>query len=145
MVHVPYKGGSPAMADVMGGHVPVYVANIGSGLSSIQAGKLRPLATMAAKRSPSLPEVPTMAEAGVPNAEAYEWNGMFLPSGVSPAIASKLTAALHQALDLPDVKAKIASVGGESFNGDRTQVAAFIQQQTQRMGKVVREGNIRPE
>jgi len=145
MVHVPYKGGSPAMADVMGGHVPVYVANIGSGLSSIQAGKLRPLATMAARRSPSLPDVPTLAEAGVANAEAYEWNGMFLPSGVQPAIATKLTAALRQALDAPEVKQKIASVGGESFNGNRAEVTAFIQQQTQRMGKVVREGNIRPE
>lgn len=145
MVHVPYKGGSPAMADVMGGHVPVYVANIGSGLSSIQAGKLRPLATMAARRSPSLPEVPTMAEAGIANADAYEWNGMFLPSGVQPAIAGKLTEALRQALDAPEVKQKIASVGGESFNGNRAEVAAFIQKQTQRMGKVVRDGNIRPE
>ena len=145
MVHVPYKGGSPAMADVMGGHVPVYVANIGSGLSSIQAGKLRPLATMAARRSPSLPEVPTMAEAGIANAEAYEWNGMFLPSGVQPAIVDKLTEALRQALDAPEVKQKIASVGGESFNGNRAEVSAFIQKQTQRMGKVVRDGNIRPE
>jgi len=145
MVHVPYKGGSPAMADVMGGHVPVYVANIGSGLSSIQAGKLRPLATMAAKRSPSLPDVPTLAEAGVPNAEAYEWNGMFVPSGVTPAITNKLADALKQALDAPEVKAKIASVGGESFAGGRAEVAGFIKQQTERMGKVVRAGNIRPE
>jgi tripartite-type tricarboxylate transporter receptor subunit TctC len=145
MVHVPYKGGSPAMADVMGGHVPVYVANIGSGLSSIQAGKLRPLATMAAKRSPSLPDVPTLAEAGVPNAEAYEWNGMFVPSGVTPAITNRLADALKQALDAPEVKAKIASVGGESFPGGRAEVAGFIRQQTERMGKVVRAGNIRPE
>lgn len=145
MVHVPYKGGSPAMADVMGGHVPTYVANIGSGLSSIQAGKLRPLATMAARRSPSLPDVPTMAEAGVANAEAYEWNGMFLPSGVPPAIADKLTDALRQALGASEVKQKIASVGGESFNGNRAEVSAFIQKQTQRMGQVIRDGNIRPE
>jgi len=145
MVHVPYKGGSPAMADVMGGHVPVYAANIGSSLSNMKAGKLRPLAVMASRRSPSLPEVPTLAEAGVSNAEAYEWNGMFLPAGVPPAIAAKLTEALKSALDAPDVKEKIASVGGESFNGGSAEVTKFIDLQTQRMGKVIREGNIRPE
>ncbi|WP_198968894.1 tripartite tricarboxylate transporter substrate binding protein [Xylophilus sp. ASV27] len=145
MVHVPYKGGSPAMADVMGGHVPVYVANIGSGLSSIQAGKLRPLAVMAARRSPSLPDVPTMAEAGIAQAEAYEWNGMFVPSGVAPAIADRLADALRQALEAPDVQQKIKSAGGEIYPGGRTEMVDFIKQQTQRMGKVVRDGNIRPE
>lgn len=145
MVHVPYKGGSPAMADVMGGHVPVYAANIGSSLSNMKAGKLRPLAVMASRRSPSLPEVPTLAEAGVANAEAYEWNGMFVPAGVPPAITAKLTEALRSALEAPEVKDKIASVGGESFSGGSAEVASFIQQQVQRMGKVVREGNIRPE
>lgn len=145
MVHVPYKGGSPAMADVMGGHVPVYVANIGSGLASIQTGKLRALAVMAAQRSPSLPEVPTLAEAGVAQAEAYEWNGMFTPAGVPPAIVDKLAAALQQALQAPDVRQRIASVGGEIFPGGRAEMADFIAQQTQRMGQVVRDGNIRPE
>ena len=145
MVHVPYKGGSPAMADVMGGHVPVYVANIGSSLANIKAGKLRPLAVMASRRSPSLPEVPTLAEAGVTNAEAYEWNGMFLPAGVPPAIVAKLTEALKGALDAPEVKEKIASVGGEPFAGGPREAVAFIQQQEQRMGKVIREGNIRAE
>ncbi|RZL92384.1 MAG: tripartite tricarboxylate transporter substrate binding protein [Variovorax sp.] len=145
MVHVPYKGGSPAMADVMGGHVPVYVANIGSSLSNMKAGKLRPLAVMASRRSPSLPDVPTLAEAGVANAEAYEWNGMFLPAGVPPAIVVKLTGALKAALDAPEVREKIASVGGEPFTGGPADVATFIQQQAQRMGKVVRDGNIRPE
>lgn len=145
MVHVPYKGGSPAMADVMGGHVPVYVANIGSSLSNMKAGKLRPLAVMASRRSPSLPDVPTLAEAGVANAEAYEWNGMFLPAGVPPSIVVKLTEALKAALDAPDVREKVASVGGEPFTGGPGDVASFIQQQAQRMGKVVRDGNIRPE
>jgi tripartite-type tricarboxylate transporter receptor subunit TctC len=145
MVHIPYKGGSPAMADVMGGHVPVYVANIGSSLQNIRSSKLRPLAVMASRRSPSLPEVPTLAEAGVANAEAYEWNGMFLPTGVPAPIAAKLAAALKGALDAPDVKERIASVGGESFNGGNTEVTKFIQQQSERMGKVIRNGNIRPE
>jgi tripartite-type tricarboxylate transporter receptor subunit TctC len=145
MTHIPYKGGSPAMADVMGGHVPVYVANIGSSLANIRSAKLAPLAVMAARRSPSLPDVPTLAEAGVPNAEAYEWNGMFLPAGVPPAIAARLGDALRAALAAPDVRERIASVGGEAFPGGPAEMAKFIEQQTARMGKVVRDGNIRPE
>jgi tripartite-type tricarboxylate transporter receptor subunit TctC len=145
MVHVPYKGGSPAMADVMGGHVPVFVANIGSSLAHIKTNKLRALAVMSSRRSPSLPGVPTLAEAGVPNAEAYEWNGMFLPAGVPPAVAAKLAEALKTALDAPDVKERITSVGGEPFTGGAAEVESFIEQQVQRMGKVVREGNIKAE
>lgn len=145
MVHIPYKGGSPAMADVMGGHVPVYVANIGSSLPNMKAGKLRPLAVMAARRSPLLPDVPTLAEAGVANAEAYEWNGMFMPAGVPPAVAAKLTAALKTALEAPDVKERITSVGGEPFSGGTAEVKKFIDLQAQRMGKVMRDGNIRAE
>ena len=145
MVHIPYKGGTPAMADVMGGHVPVYVANIGSSLSNIKANKLRPLAVMAAKRSPLLPQVPTLAEAGVANAEAYEWNGMFMPAGVPPQVAAKLTQALASALEAPDVKERITSVGGEPFTGSTAEVKKFIDLQIQRMGKVMRDGNIRAE
>lgn len=145
MVHIPYKGGSPAMADVMGGHVPVYIANVGSSLSHMKTGKLRPLAIMADRRSPSLPELPTLAELGVNHAEAYEWNGMFVPSGVPSPIVARLTEALRAALDAPEVKDKITGSGGEMFVGGRPEVAAFIQQQTQRMGKVIRDGHIRPD
>lgn len=145
MVHVPYKGGSPAMADVMGGHVPLFVANIGSGLSNIKAGKLRPLAVMSARRTPSLPDVPTLAEAGVPNVEVYEWNGMFLPAGVPAPIVARLSDALRAALTSPDVKEKITAGGGELFLGNRAETDQFIQGQAERMGKVIRDGNIRPE
>jgi tripartite-type tricarboxylate transporter receptor subunit TctC len=145
MVHIPYKGGSPAMADVMGGHVPVYFANVGSTLTHMKTDKLRPLAMMASRRSPSLPDVPTLGELGIANAEAYEWNGMFVPSGVPAPIVSRLTEALKVALESPEVKDKIIGTGGEVFLGGRVEVAAFIQQQTQRMGKVIKDGNIRPE
>ncbi|MET0508933.1 MAG: tripartite tricarboxylate transporter substrate binding protein [Burkholderiaceae bacterium] len=145
MVHVPYKGGGPAMADVMGGHVPVFIANLASSLAHIKSGKLRPLAVMASQRSSVLPDVPTLAEAGVANAEAYEWNGMFVPAGVPPAIVARLTDALKKALDSPDVKEKIASVGGEPFPGGAPEAQKFIREQTERMAQVIREGNIRAE
>ena len=89
--------------------------------------------------------MPTLAEAGVANAEAYEWNGMFLPAGVPPAIAAKLGDALRAALAAPDVRERIASVGGEAFPGGPVEMSKFIAQQTARMGKVIRDGNIRPE
>lgn len=145
MIHVPYKGGSPAMADVMGGHVSVFFANIGSSLSNINAQKLRPLAILAASRSPSLPDVPTLDELGVPNAQAYEWNGMFVPSGVPIEIVEKLKNALKIALEAPEVKAKMSSVGGEIFSGDQAAVTRFIKQQTERMGQVIKQGNIKPD
>jgi tripartite-type tricarboxylate transporter receptor subunit TctC len=145
MVHIPYKGGSPAMADVMGGHVPVFAANIGSSLTNIKAGKLRPLAIMSSSRSAQLPDVPTLAEAGVANSETFEWNGMFVPTGVPPAITAKLSDALKKALDSPDFKDQIAKVGGELFVGGNAEAVNFIQLQFDRMGKVIREGNIRPE
>jgi tripartite-type tricarboxylate transporter receptor subunit TctC len=145
MVHIPYKGGSPAMADVMGGHVPVYFANVGSSLANMKAEKLRPLAIMAARRSPSLPDVPTLGELGIANAEAYEWNGMFVPSSVPAPIVNRLAEALKVALDSPEVKDKITSTGGEVFAGSRADVVTFIQQQTQRMAKVIRDGQIRPD
>lgn len=143
MVHIPYKGGSPAMADVMGGHVPVYFANLGSSLSHIKTQKLRPLAVMASRRTESLPDVPTLAEAGIANADAYEWNGMFTPSGVPSPIVARLSEALRNALESAEVKDKIVSNGGELFPVGRAEVVAFIQQQSQRMGKVIRDGNIR--
>jgi tripartite-type tricarboxylate transporter receptor subunit TctC len=145
MTHVPYKGGGPAMADVMGGHVPVFIANLASSLPHIKAGKLRPLAVMASERSSVLPDVPTLAEAGVANAEAYEWNGMFVPSGVPPAVVARLGDALAKALESPEVKEKIASVGGQPFPGGTAGAPAFIREQTQRMARVIREGDIRAD
>jgi len=145
MVHVPYKGGGPAMIDVMGGHVPVFFANVASSLSHIKSGKLRALAVMGDRRIPALPDTPTLAELGIANAEVYEWNGMFVPAGTPAPIVAKLADALKKALESPEVKEKVASVGGELFAGGPAEAAKFIDEQRQRLGKVVRDGNIRPD
>ena len=110
MLHVPYKGGAPALNDVIGGQVPVFFGNLASTLQHVQAGKLKPLAVTSARRSPILPAVPTMAEAGVAGYEVYEWNVLFAPAGTSEAIIGKLAAALQKTLDAADVKARIAAV-----------------------------------
>jgi tripartite-type tricarboxylate transporter receptor subunit TctC len=142
IVHVPYKGGPPAIADVMAGHVPLFVANITSTMAIIRSAKLRPLAVMSAKRSPALPDVPTLAEAGVPNSELYEWCGMFAPVGTNAAVVAKLSAALKGALAAPDVRAKITELGAEIFPANED-VDKFMTSQAQRLGAVIQKANIR--
>lgn len=94
ITHVPYKGGAPALNDVIGGQVPMFFANMASGLPHVKSGKLRALAITGAKRSPALPGAPTIAEAGVAGYEVYEWNAIFAPAGTPPAVIAKLADAI---------------------------------------------------
>lgn len=142
MVHVPYKGGGPALNDVIGGQVPLFFGNLASTLQHVQGGKLRALAVTSGRRSPILPDVPTLAEAGVPGAEIYEWNAVFTPAGTPDAVVDKLAAALQKALDAPDVKARIAQLGGESQKGSPDAAQQFIRAQMALWARVVKERNI---
>ena len=142
MLHVPYKGGAPALNDVIGGQVPVFFGNLASTLQHVQAGKLKPLAVTSARRSPILPAVPTMAEAGVAGYEVYEWNVLFAPAGTPEGIVSKLASALQKALDAPDVKARIAQLGGEIQTAKPDAAQQFVRQQTTLWAKLVRERSI---
>lgn len=142
MLHVPYKGGAPALNDVIGGQVPVFFGNLASTLQHVQAGKLKPLAVTSARRSPILPAVPTMAEAGVAGYEVYEWNVLFAPAGTSEAIIGKLAAALQKTLDTPDVKARIAQLGGEIQTARPDAAQQFVRQQTTLWARLVRERGI---
>ena len=126
MVHVPYRGGGPALNDVIGGQVPLFFGNLASSVQHVQSGKLRALAVTAAKRSAILPTVPTLSEAGVKGAEIYEWNALFVPAATPSAIISKITSAFQQALDAPEVKQRIAQLGGEIQRGTPEQAQAFI-------------------
>ena len=99
LTHVPYRGGGPALNDVIGGQVPLFFANVASGLGQIQAGRLRPLAVTAATRCRALPDVPTMAQAGVPGHEVLEWNPILAPAGIAPAVRDKLAAAVARATE----------------------------------------------
>ena len=142
MLHVPYKGGAPALNDVIGGQVPVFFGNLASTLQHVQAGKLKPLAVTSARRSPILPAVPTMAEAGVAGYEVYEWNVLFAPAGTPEGIVSKLASALQKTLDAPDVKARIAQLGGEIQTAKPDAAQQFVRQQTTLWAKLVRERSI---
>ena len=142
MLHVPYKGGAPALNDVIGGQVPVFFGNLASTLQHVQAGKLKPLAVTSAKRTAILPNVPTMAEAGVSGYEVYEWNALFAPTGTPAAIVAKLAAALQKTLDLPDIKARIAQLGGEIQTAKPDAAQQFVRQQTTLWAGLVKERGI---
>ena len=142
MVHVPYKGGGPALNDVIGSRMPLFFGNLASTLPHIQGGRLRALAVTSAKRSPILPDVPTLAEAGVSGAEAYEWNALFAPSATPEGVVVKLAAALKKSLDAPNVKVCIAQLGGEIQTGDPDTARRFVREQTALWARVVKASAI---
>lgn len=145
MVHVPYKGGGPALNDVIGGQVPLFFGNLASTLQHVQSGKLRALAVTSAKRSQILPGVPTLNEVGVKGAEIYEWNAVFVPAGTPQAVVSKIASAFQHALDAPEVKQRIAQLGGEIQRSSPEQSQAFIEQQVTLWGRVIKERKITTE
>ncbi|NCX13320.1 MAG: tripartite tricarboxylate transporter substrate binding protein [Betaproteobacteria bacterium] len=145
MVHVPYKGGGPALNDVIGGQVPLFFGNLASTLQHVQSGRLRALAVTSAKRSPILAGVPTLSEAGVKGAEIYEWNAVFVPAGTSQAVVSKVASAFQHALDAPEVKQRIAQLGGEIQRTTPELAQAFIEQQISLWGRVIKERKISVE
>jgi tripartite-type tricarboxylate transporter receptor subunit TctC len=145
MLHIPYKGGGPAMIDVIGGQVPFFFANVASSLQHITGGKLKALAVTSAKRSAILPDVPTIAEAGVPGYQVYEWNVLLAPAGTPEKILNALAGALRAALAAPDVKERVSALGGELFAGGPAESGAFVREQMAFWGKVVKDRGIKPE
>ncbi|MBL8383952.1 MAG: tripartite tricarboxylate transporter substrate binding protein [Burkholderiales bacterium] len=128
MVHIPYRGGGPALIDVMGGQVPIYFGNMASASPHVRAGKLKALAVTGSKRSPAMPALPTIAESGLPGYEVYEWNAIFAPAGTPAEIVQRMQSELARALALPDVRERLAGMGAEPVGGmpaelDRTRRA----------------------
>ena len=139
MQHVPYKGSAPAVTDLLGNQIGIMFDNMPSAIPHVRSGKLVPLAVTTAKRSPELPNVPTIAEAGVPGYEATSWFGMFAPAGTPAPVLAKLNAAIVKVLAQPDVKKKINEQGAEVYSETPEQFAAFIQAESVKWGKVVKE------
>jgi tripartite-type tricarboxylate transporter receptor subunit TctC len=142
MIHVPYKGGGPALNDVIGGQVPLFFGNLASTLQHVQSGKLKALAVTSGKRSPILPDVPTLGESGLKGTEIYEWNAVFAPANTPEAVMKKLASAFQHALDAPKVKARVAQLGGELQKSSPEQARTFIEQQINLWGRVVKERKI---
>jgi len=142
LTHVPYRGGGPALNDVIGGQVPLFFANVASSLGHIQAGRLRPLAVTATVRCRALPEVPTMAEAGVKGHEVLEWNPVLAPAGLPADVRATLARALKQAMEDAEVLGRVRALGGDVFAGD---AAAFLKAQRALWARVVKERGITRE
>jgi tripartite-type tricarboxylate transporter receptor subunit TctC len=139
MVHVPYRGSAPAVTDLLGNQIAIMFDNMPSAIQHVRTGRLRPLAVTTAKRSPELPDVPTIAEAGLPGYEATSWFGLFTPAGTPAPVVSRLHAAIVKVLAQPDVKKKISEQGAEVYSEKPEQFAAFIKAESAKWGKVVRE------
>jgi tripartite-type tricarboxylate transporter receptor subunit TctC len=145
MSHIPYRGGGPALNDVMGGQVPLFFANVASSLGHIQSGRLRALAVTSRMRSRVLPDVPSMEEAGLKGYEVLEWNPLLAPAGVPAPVRAKLAAAIRKAIADPEVLARVRALGGEVFSGAETEAATFLKAQQALWGRVVRERRITRE
>jgi len=145
MTHIPYRGGGPALNDVMGGQVPLFFANVASSLGHIQSGRLRPLAVTSRLRSRALPELPSMDEAGLKGYEVLEWNPVLAPAAVPAPVRAKLAGAIRKAMADPEVLARVRAFGGEAFGGGEAEAAAFLKGQQALWARVVRERRITRE
>jgi tripartite-type tricarboxylate transporter receptor subunit TctC len=145
MLHVPFKGAGPAMIDVIGGHTKVVFAPIVAAAPHIRSGKLKALGTGGTKRNPVLPEVPTIAEAGVPNYNAVNWWGVVAPAGTPAAIIEKLHKEIAAVQNSPEVHKQFATEGAEVVQMSSAEFGAFLAREMSKWGRVVKEGGIKPE
>jgi tripartite-type tricarboxylate transporter receptor subunit TctC len=144
MTHVPYKGGGPALADLLGGHLPVFVAVISTGVPPVKAGRAVALAVTGAKRSSALPGVPTVAETpGLKGYEASNWYGMVAPAGTPPAVIKRLQDELHAALKATEVRDALLSRGIDPDTSTPEEFTAYIRAETAKWEKVIRSANLK--
>ena len=145
MLHVPFKGGGPAMIDVMGGHTKLLFSSLVQTTPQIKAGKLKALGTGGTKRSPVLPDVPTIAEAGVPTYEAVNWWGIVAPAGTPQPLIDKLHQAIEAVQTSPEVEKQFASEGAEIVRMGIPDFGTFMEKEMKKWERVVKEGKIKPE
>ncbi len=141
-IHVPYKGGSPAHTDLMGSQVDASFQNVNSVLQYIKGGRMRALAVTSSKRSPVLPDVPTLAEAGVKGVEVTSWQAVVAPKGMPPAVREKAAASFVEALNDPRVKDQFTAIGFELIANTPAQFATFMRNEDARWKKVIETGKI---
>lgn len=142
IVHVPYRGGGPAIQDVLAGHVGIMFSSLIQAAPFIKNGQLRPLGTGSAERSPALPDVPTIAEAGVPGYAAANWWGILAPAGTPAAITEKLHDAIQVALKSPDLQKEFAREGATTSAMSAAEFGDYIKSEIAKWGRVVRDDNI---
>ena len=145
MVHVPYKGGAPAMLDLMSGNIQLIFATVSTSIGQIKGGKIRALGMTGTKRFVLMPELPTIAQAGVPGFAVNNWYGVFVPAGTSKEIVARLNAEIVKVLNMPDAKQRLLESGIEATPSTPEQFAAYIQSETKKWAKVVKDANVKVE
>ena len=146
MIHVPYKGSAPAVTDVMGGRVTMMLPGIGSAINLAKDGKLRALAVSTAKRASGAPDIPTIAESGVPGFDVATWESVQAPAGTPAAVITRLNAAIREVVATPDLRQKMINLGFEP-DGTKSpaEAAQFVRSERNKFGTVVRDRNIKVE
>jgi tripartite-type tricarboxylate transporter receptor subunit TctC len=142
MVHIPYKGSAGVLADLMGGQIAATMDNMPPYVPQVKAGKIRALAVSPVRRSPALPDVPTVAEAGVPGYDSGAWFGLVAPAHTPKDIVNKLARETSRILKLPDVNARLADLGAEAVGGTPEQFAAHIKAEIAKWAKVIKDANV---
>jgi tripartite-type tricarboxylate transporter receptor subunit TctC len=145
MEHIPYKGGAPAVNDLLGGQIPVMMASLLTGSPHARAGKIRALFVTSAKRQRVLPDVPTLQESGFPGFEADEWWAILAPAGTPKDIASKLNTEIVRIFDLPDVKERIGNLGIEYIGSTPDGLGKFMRDEAVKWEKIIKTAGIKPE
>jgi len=145
MLHVPYKGGAPALMDVMGGQVDSYFSNAASGMNYVKSGRLRALAVTSSRRMAALPDVPTLAESGFKNFEVLEWNGFFVPKGTPPDVVARLNKEIVAALKDPATRSKLQGLGLDPVGSSAEEFSKFLGNEMSRWAALVKSNNITTE
>jgi tripartite-type tricarboxylate transporter receptor subunit TctC len=145
MTHVPYKGNGPAVLAQVSGEVQLGFNNILAVLPHVQSGRLKAIAVTSAKRAATVPDVPTLAEAGVPGYEATSWNGIFAPAKTPRPIIDRIHAEVVKILNAPDVREKLIAAGSDPVGSTPEEFLAYVKVELARWGKVIRENNIRAD
>jgi tripartite-type tricarboxylate transporter receptor subunit TctC len=145
LTHVPYKGGAPALNDVIAGHIQTVAVNALEVQPHVKSGKVRVLAVLTPTRSSIFPDVPTIAESGYPGFEASVWYGFVGPANLPPAVVARLHAEIQKALALPEVRERLANAGGEVLPGPTERLGALLASEQARYAKLIREARIQPD
>jgi len=145
ILHVPYKGGAPAIVDLLGGQIQFVILGPPTVMGHLKAGRLKAIATTAAKRSPGLPDTPTFAESGLPGFDTYEWYGLFAPARIPRAALGKLNGEVNRIIALPDVRDRMLGLGAIPSGNSPEAFAAFVKGEMNRWGKVAQQVGLRPD
>jgi tripartite-type tricarboxylate transporter receptor subunit TctC len=145
MTHIPYKGGAPALTDLIGGQVDLMFSATTASAAFVKGGNLKALGITSAKRLDGWPQVPTIAEGGVKGFEVNEWNGLFAPAGTPPAILDRLEAESRAAVAAPAVAARFAELGVQGVGSSSKDFASFVKTETAKWARVIKAGNIKAD